>query len=353
MVKHEKNAFAKFFFTYFLSVALLILAAGHFYYKQADAQLIKDEHFSLIGFAKRLKMYDVIEDQKLFQYTIIEHEIPNYSIKNFRLKEHYFIKLVPHNTQNRYIEIKKLDTLYLKRKKLIMLDILSIELALLAVFAILSYFLAYNALKPLRASIKKLDDFSKDLIHDLNTPVTSMGLNIKLLEKRVELQDNKALLRLNKSLSEISELHQNLTILLQEETFLFEEINICELAHEVANDYTKLYPRLSFKFECNNLKSKVNTQALRQIIHNLLSNACKYNKDRGSITLKCDKNTLYISDTGLGIEDTKKIFERHYSEHNKQSGIGLDIVKRLCEALDIDIRVTSNKTGTTFSLTFN
>ena len=48
--------------------------------------------------------------------------------------------------------------------------------------------MAKSSLKPLKESIETLDKFAKDLIHDLNTPITAMKLNIKLLERMYGLE---------------------------------------------------------------------------------------------------------------------------------------------------------------------
>ncbi len=58
-------------------------------------------------------------------------------------------------------------------------------------FASISFFLSRHALKAMQEAIIKLDNFSKDLIHDLNTPVTSillqeetMIMHVNIINKR-------------------------------------------------------------------------------------------------------------------------------------------------------------------------
>ena len=58
MHRHEKNAFLKFFITYFFSVALLILVAGFFYFQQMKEGYLKAEEFSLITYARYIKIRD-------------------------------------------------------------------------------------------------------------------------------------------------------------------------------------------------------------------------------------------------------------------------------------------------------
>ena len=75
------------------------------------------------------------------------------------------------------------------------------------------------------------------------------------------------------------------------------------------------------------------------IANNLLSNAFKYTKVGGSITVKLYKEdnnlVLQVADTGIGIplEKQEKIFERFYQVENgcEGSGIGLSLIQRLVE----------------------
>jgi two-component system OmpR family sensor kinase len=230
--------------------------------------------------------------------------------------------------------------------------VIAVQVFLLLIFGVISYVLARNALKPLNESIVKLDKFAKDLIHDLNTPVTSVKLNMKLLQKIPEIQEHKAWERLNRSIHDISELHENLTLLLQEETFQMEIINLCEIIDEVVSVHKQVYPNLQFVVECEDLKVKINKNAMKQILQNIVVNACKYNTKDGYVKIFTKEKKLFIEDSGKGIKEPDKIFERSYSgEHS--SGIGLDIVKRLATAMKIDIEVQTSTQGSTFLLQFN
>ena len=102
---------------------------------------------------------------------------------------------------------------------------------------------------------------------------------------------------------------------------------------------------------------------LDRILRNLLSNGIKYTKN-GSVLLAIEtqKNThtITISDTGQGIPEREKlhIFEEFYQidnperDNTKGLGLGLSIVKRLANLLDIKIVMTSTLgAGTHFTLT--
>ena len=353
MHSHERIAFLKFFITYFVSVALLILAAGYFYFSQMKAYYLKAEEFSMIEYARHIKMGESLQNySKDYRHEFVKLKLKHIDIRNFTNGKTEFSKIIPMNRNSDYLKVYKKKKHYEDELLNLKSLVISVQIILLFIFALISYKLAKNALKPLEESISKLDKFAKDLIHDLNTPVTSIKLNMKLIQKIPEIQDNKAILRLNKSVHDISELHENLTLLLQEETFQMEYQNICEALNDVILIHKQIYPNLSFEVKCQNFKAKVNKNAIKQILQNIISNACKYNTKDGFVKVYTKDKKLYIEDSGKGIKEPDKIFERLYSgEHS--SGIGLDIVKRLANTMDIKIDVETSSSGSCFILVFS
>ena len=104
----------------------------------------------------------------------------------------------------------------------------------------------------------------------------------------------------------------------------------------------------------------VNThkKALQIIIGNILSNAIKYT-EKGTIEITVSGNQVMVSDTGIGIPDEllPKLFERHVRGrglHQAGEGIGLAIVKRLCDQFDWDISIQNKENqGILVTLTKN
>jgi signal transduction histidine kinase len=104
-------------------------------------------------------------------------------------------------------------------------------------------------------------------------------------------------------------------------------------------------------------------QRLKQILLNLASNAVKYNRHGGSISLTCDAGAddrlrIAVADTGPGIPADKlprlfTQFDRLGAEHSEVQGTGMGLVlaKRLAEAMGGALTVASAEgQGTTFTL---
>ncbi|MBN2816711.1 MAG: HAMP domain-containing histidine kinase [Campylobacterales bacterium] len=353
MLRHERRTFLQFFAIYFGSVALLILASGFMYYEKQKKSYMVEEHFSMIEYMRQLKMHMNPQSEHI-THKVVEINIPDFNIDNFTVTEEAFYKYVPQTWEGGFILVRKDKQYYKERLHELKTEIILIQVSLLAFFAFISFFLAKKALRPMQNAIEKLDTFSKDLIHDLNTPITSILLNIKILEANTSSESLKALGRIKQSADNISELHKNLSYLLHDEGIALVKEQVFEIVEEAVAPYKKIYPELHFYIEYAHFEVKVNKEALRQVLSNLISNACKYNTSGGFVKIYKDKNRLCIEDSGVGIKDTNLVFQRSYKEQNMGSGIGLDIVKRLCNAMYIEVFVSSKEMqGSCFSLEFN
>lgn len=102
---------------------------------------------------------------------------------------------------------------------------------------------------------------------------------------------------------------------------------------------------------------------LERVLRNLLSNAVQYTQS-GFICLRCSEHEngsklVTLEDTGIGIpaEFAEDVFSEYYQLHNpardrtKGLGLGLAIVRRLCELMDMPLEMESvDGKGTTFKL---
>ncbi|MFN7161631.1 MAG: sensor histidine kinase, partial [Fimbriimonadales bacterium] len=109
------------------------------------------------------------------------------------------------------------------------------------------------------------------------------------------------------------------------------------------------------------LKLLANRDQILQVLLNLLSNAIRYNKPHGSVTVRAYAHDTHavieVADTGIGIpsEALPRIFERFYrvdkarSREEGGTGLGLAIVKHIVEAHDGTVEVESEyRVGSTF-----
>jgi two-component system, OmpR family, phosphate regulon sensor histidine kinase PhoR len=110
--------------------------------------------------------------------------------------------------------------------------------------------------------------------------------------------------------------------------------------------------------------ARADQEAVREILDNLVDNAVKYTPAGGTIRLRWwqegEACLLEVSDTGIGIPEIElpRVFERFYRVDKARSrelggtGLGLSIVKHLAQAMQGNVRATSEVgKGTTFTVT--
>jgi CheY-like chemotaxis protein/two-component sensor histidine kinase len=144
-----------------------------------------------------------------------------------------------------------------------------------------------------------------------------------------------------------------------------EYFNISDLIDELAICYRPLAETKNLEFVVlkpaqKDIKLYTDKQKLIQILNNLISNAIKFTSF-GNVKLgyriEENKIKIFVADTGIGIESTnhKMIFEKFTqikSDNQKfeGSGLGLSIVKELCDMLGTEIFVNSSlRHGSEFS----
>jgi len=217
------------------------------------------------------------------------------------------------------------------------------------VLLLISIFFALYATYPLKKALQLNDEFVKDILHDFNTPLSSIKINYKILKKLYG--ENDALKRSDEAIENIITLQHNLHAYLNKSKLKNSDIFLNKLVQERVLYFKTLYPEIDFIVELKNLQLFTNEDAFTRVLDNIISNAGKYNKKNGSIKIFLKQSTLVIKDSGKGIKNPKKIFERYYKESEVGIGIGLHVVKKLCDELKIDISLdTQVDKGTSFSL---
>jgi len=122
--------------------------------------------------------------------------------------------------------------------------------------------------------------------------------------------------------------------------------------------------RISFNVNCSrNIQLKTNRDLMNMILGNLLTNALKYSKENGEVSITCsiEKSEIHlvVADRGIGIADSdlEKIFDEFYRTKTAKSlekdgtGLGLAIVKRAVTNLGGRVNVFSRiNNGTSFHI---
>ncbi len=215
--------------------------------------------------------------------------------------------------------------------------------------AFVSFLFSIYSLMPLQRALRINEEFVKDILHDFNTPISSMLINLKIFKR--EIGDNQKIQRLENNIQSILSLQENLRIFLKGVPAQSERFSLKELVQDRVHYFEVLYPDVNYKMAIDKTTLGTNKDAFTRILDNLLSNAGKYNSVNGTVNIVLQGSTLTIQDTGKGIKHPSKVFDRYYKEQDRGIGIGLHIVKKLCDELTIPIKIQSKKSeGTKITL---
>ncbi len=231
---------------------------------------------------------------------------------------------------------------------------LFIAAGVLFLFAtVLSFYLATLSLRPMREAVDMIDEFAKSMIHDLNTPITTAQLNLATLEnEKLSHTQQKRLQRVKKSLLMLQDLEEKLKSAISFAQVEYKEsrLLLCKLCETLIQRYDLI------SLECKNeISIFADEIMITRLLDNLISNAVKYNKNDNRIDILLFDTKLRIADKGVGIENIEQIFEPYYREKGSIQGLGLGlgIVKRVCDHYDIKLDVESKKGfGTVITLNF-
>jgi signal transduction histidine kinase len=221
-------------------------------------------------------------------------------------------------------------------------------------------------MRQIKELLKQQSDFIAVTAHEFRTPLSIALFQLEEMSRTTSGETSPTKLR--KDLQVIDESLDNLKVLTQK---LFavqqydlnkvklnrEKTDIKKFMKELYKDFLGLMKekKLDFILE-DNLKSSVfmniDKSQIRQVMHNILTNAYKFCSEKGRVKLALDKHGQYISicisDDGKGIPDNlkKSIFNKFRTNSTGAGiGLGLYICKKIIELHKSKIWVDDSEWG--------
>lgn len=232
-----------------------------------------------------------------------------------------------------------------------------------------------------RASLSKTD-FLRRMSHDIRTPINGIRGMIEIanhcaddLQKQQECRQkvweaSGYLLSLVNSVLDMNKLESGAVVLAHTP---FDMMQLLKEADSVSSMQAAEH---SVHYIVDETQSRIvhryligSPSHIKQVLMNLTSNAIKYNRENGSVTVSCrelssdDTTAEFLftcADTGIGMSEEfqKHAFEAFSQEgrhdvhtHYEGSGLGLSIVKALVEQMDGRMEFSSKEgVGTTFRI---
>lgn len=205
---------------------------------------------------------------------------------------------------------------------------------------------------------KDLEEYFLLWIHQIKTPITVCNLILGKPDADHRLREQMIYIE------EYTNMAMNYLKLLERTSDMdIYEVDLDIIISSIVKKYSLIFIEKKISLDYTHTNAKVISDAkwLSIMLEQIISNALKYTKS-GKISINFDEELLKLSikDTGIGIpsKDIKKIFDRGYSGFNgrvneKSSGLGLYMVGRIAQILNIKIEVYSKlNIGSEFNFIF-
>jgi len=204
--------------------------------------------------------------------------------------------------------------------------------------------------------------FIKNSVHEVNTPLAIIRTNIDLLKRHVP--NNKYITNIESGAKIIQYIYDDLSYLIKKDRVVYEKsyLDFSDTLKQRIDFFDEIAISNSLYFVSNiddDIYIKFNQTELQRIIDNNLSNAIKYSNAKSPIFVKLfylndDEVEFSVTTNSKKIEDTDKIFNDFYRENNARGGfgLGLKIVKEICDKNFVTISLISNDMETKFSYRF-
>lgn len=237
------------------------------------------------------------------------------------------------------------------RNLLISLIVSGIGIELAVVF--ISYYLAEEAIKPVREAYESQKVFIANASHEIKTPLAAISANLEAADiKNNHWIDNVAM-----ETEKLTALNLELLTLARTDlvnTVTSEEVNVKELVEKQLKSFEPRMNDIKFRKELNfSDKVKVNASDFSQLLGILMDNAIKYSDKK--ITLTLEDHVLKVTNDGATIskDALPHVFDRFYQadKNSEGVGLGLSIAKSLADRNHWNLSVKSNS-NTTFTLNF-
>lgn len=203
-------------------------------------------------------------------------------------------------------------------------------------------------------NISEFKEFVELWIHEVKIPIASMVLKCHNHHDKYSNELLSLVRRLDNSVDQV------LYYVRAEDAdrdFFINRVDLKEIIREVGirNKDELLINNISFLVELDKIMVYTDKKWLLFIINQIINNSIKYKKDNDSqikISSYLDNGRICLSiyDNGIGISegDLKRVFDKSFTGKNgrcnvKSTGMGLYIVKNLCDKLGHNIKIFSKE----------
>ncbi len=208
--------------------------------------------------------------------------------------------------------------------------------------------------------------FIADTVHQIRTPLTNILMNSEMVKK---YQNDQKLLKfidqIDASVNMLSNSYEDLAYVTTYDTVTYQptKISLSRILTQRINFFS-IISKVNLKKIVSDIEKNIylilNDIECERLIDNNISNAIKYATPNKPISITLSKNkdtnrvTLEFKSFGKPIKDVTRVFEKNYRENEAKRGLGLglNMVKAICEKYNFLYRVAYMDGQNIFIYTF-
>lgn len=212
--------------------------------------------------------------------------------------------------------------------------------------------------------------FTSNVSHELRTPLSVLRAQLEYLNEKLTQttfqDDMQPILKQMQYLEDMVKTILMLTKLNEQKVFQVETVEVYPLVEDLIETLQEDYKEKQIQVNIEGKKDitfQGDTMLILSLLTNVISNAIKYNKENGQVTVSLNQINhqlhIVIKDTGYGIseEDLKHIEEPFYrsdavrTQHELSLGVGMTIVSNIIKYYQGQINIISElNVGTTVTI---
>jgi len=213
--------------------------------------------------------------------------------------------------------------------------------------------------------LKSQKEFLRYTVHETNTPLSVILTSIELYE--MNNPKNRQLSKIEAAVKNIFSIYDDLSYLVKKNQVEYPKtvINLekyigsrIDFFKEVAQQSRIIFEYIPTAIDAH---TYFNETKLQRVVDNTITNAIKYTLVNQKVTVRLEKSGSLVSfsvgSKSKAIQNPNKVFEAYYRENNvakdsKGFGLGLQLVRKICEEENIAVLVESDEKYTTFTYKF-
>lgn len=212
-----------------------------------------------------------------------------------------------------------------------------------------------------KSLLKDQDKFINNALHEINTPLSIILMNTEMYHLKHDR--NPYLEKIEAAVKVLETVNEDLNYIAKKDTLVYKK--------EIVDFSAYLKGRIEYffdvayqselRFTCKieeDVFIDFNEVELSRILDNNISNAIKYSYSNTNIDISLKTQNkiaqFAISNQGDSIKSSENLFNRYYRENSARGGfgLGLNIVREICEKNSVNIEVNSKSGNTTFKYEF-